>query len=297
MIHQIARKTVVGSLMAVACIASTGGVAFGATLTNDWIYISDSFNDSTARRSIGGSTVVGGTAFETYGMALRVDDEADTFSFAISSNMPADGGIYPQLTSNGHIGWGDFFLNFTGLSFPDASGSLYGIRFSEANGSGVSSLGLYANVTTKSVTALNDGWSTVTSYMNTVKSANGTPQMGAISDHRTYMGESTDNVIASGTRIGDVWAADLSTLDFGANLAQTGRHTFGFSVSRSLLPEGNFIASLIQECFNDAVAFVGRHERDKPPVVSVPEPSTILGFSSIVLFGGLLKRKKEKISP
>jgi hypothetical protein len=249
MVNQIARKTAVGGLIAAACIASTGSMALGATLTNDWIYIADSFNESTARRFIGGPTVVGGTAFETYGIALRVDDASDTFSFAISSNMPADGGIYPQSNSNGHIGWGDFFLNFTGLSFPDANGSLYGIRFSGANGSGAPSLGLYANVTTKSVTAMNDGWSTVTSYVNTVNTANGTPQMGAIVDQRTYMGESTHNVIASGNRIGDVWAADLSTLDFGSNLFQTGAHTFGFSVSRSLLPEGNFIASLIQECF------------------------------------------------
>lgn len=293
MLNQIARNIVVGGIVTAACITSTSGMAFGATLTNDWIYISDSFNDSTARGFIGGPTVVGGTAFETYGMALRVDDEADTFSFAISSNMPADGGIYPQLNSNGHIGWGDFFLNFTGRSFPDANGSLYGIRFSAANGSGVPLLGLYANATTKSVTAINDGWSTVTSYMNTVTNSNGTPQMGAIADHRTYMGESTDNVMASGTRIGDVWAADLSTLDFGANLAQTGTHTFGFSVSRSLLPEGNFIASLIQECFNDAVAFIGRHE---PEAVPVPEPSTILGFASVALFGGLLKRKRAKTS-
>lgn len=295
MLNQIAKTIAVGGIATVTCITATNGMALGATLTNDWLYISDSFNDSTARSVIGGPTVVGGTAFETYGMALRVDDEADTFSFAISSNMPAEGGIYPQLNSNGHIGWGDFFLNFTGLNFPDANGSLYGIRFSEANGSGAPSLGLYANVATKSVTAMNDGWSTVTSYMNRVKSADGTPQMGAITDHRTYMGESTNNVIASGDRIGDVWGADLSTLDFGSNLAQTGTHTFGFSVSRSLLPEGNFIASLIQECFNDAIAFIGRHEQ-QPEAVPVPEPSTILGFTSVILFGGLLKRNRGKTS-
>lgn len=67
---------------------------------------------------------------------------------------------------------------------------------------------------------------------------------------------------------------DSMGLDF-SHFGAKGTQTFGFSVSKSLLPEGNFMASLFAECGNDGMALSGN-------LKDVPEPSAIVGLLTTV---------------
>ena len=81
--------------------------------------------------------------------------------------------------------------------------------------------------------------------------------------------EAALNVIKTGTYKGGVTEISNFTnlgLDFG-HFKATGTQTFGFSIDKSLLSKGSFVASLFAECGNDGVVLTGK----------VPEPSTLVG--------------------
>lgn len=105
-------------------------------------------------------------------------------------------------------------------------------------------------------------------------------------------------------RLGDVTLLDSNSLyaaGFGQGLFQ-GSQLFGFKFSRSVLPSGNFIASLFEECLNDAIALRGHLDTPAPkvdvivpPIKSVPEPSGVVGLLIVGLLGGkrILRVKRE----
>ncbi len=251
------------SVIATLCsLSAISKPAEAATLHRGWRYAIDSFNDATARMWVGGPTDVGGNRFEIYGMAIKDDIAANKITVAINSNLSRDGAWVPYASGYGHTGWGDLF-------FHTRSG-VFGINFTQSNVSDARTTGVYKNVTAKSVALANDGWGSNSDYINFVRRNGGNPTMGDLSQSASRFGNSTKNVIDSGTKIGDIFAADLRGIDFG-HFGARGSQTFGFSFTRSLLPTGDFIATLIQECFNDAIAFVGNLPQRPRPIQVKPE--------------------------
>ncbi|XWK89095.1 MAG: hypothetical protein U7127_03225 [Phormidium sp.] len=108
------------------------------------------------------------------------------------------------------------------------------------------------------------------------------------------------NVIASGTKIGDITILNSSQLTAAgfstAFLPAVGSQTFGFKFAKSLLPQADYLATLILECNNDAIAIKGSTKVIKAPE-KVPEPSTILTLGIMALiFGSSRLGKQFKIS-
>ena len=134
-------------------------------------------------------------------------------------------------------------------------------------------------------------------YNNYVISQGGNPNMGDLGAYDPYFNQNhhVQNVIASGNKIGDVnLISDFSGLglDFGF-IGATGTNIIGFSVDRSLLPTGYFLAHLAAECDNDVSAMSGNLEAiftepEKP--ADVPEPQTVTGLLVTGLLGMLSKR-------
>ncbi|MDX2100845.1 MAG: XDD3 domain-containing surface protein [Leptolyngbyaceae cyanobacterium bins.59] len=273
-----------------------------------WHYTLDAGNDSLAlgpdRRR-----VAGGTIYEIYGMAFKEDFATESIWFAFSANLPPFGHTIPinpatgrpQLCPagdpscydvvDGNVGWGDLFLDFSGrgnLKAASDAGQLMGIRFALNNDSGVNSLGIYDNVRIASVTRENAGYSNLANHNNMLRSvASGrTAGMGDLAWNSSYFSPYTTpggysdpaslmpNVIASGNKIGEV------ALQSQENLVRAGLDTnffnagseakvFGFRIPKALLPVGQFIATLITECVNDAIAMVNQ-VRESPPLPILP---------------------------
>jgi len=114
---------------------------------NGWNYTVDANNDA-----------YGGNPYEIGGIAFQ--ETEDSIVFAITSNTPLGG------HRGDRIAWGDLFLNFTGQDFQTASdsNSLFAVRFDEKNESGASTLGLYSDASSKSVSRQNGGYSTLDQY-------------------------------------------------------------------------------------------------------------------------------------
>jgi uncharacterized repeat protein (TIGR01451 family) len=219
-----------------------------------WNYTLDSFEDSIELGDVGGG------GFEIYATASKETEER--LFFAINANLPL-GGDPDYGRGFGAINWGDFILNFSDSNLPQAtSDSLYGIHF-VTNEAGITDLGLYGGVTVGSVTENNDQPSeNIGAYLDLINSDE--PRIfGDLGSDPSYFDPNklVDNVIQTGERLGGVEIhADgdesLSGLTFNT-LGATGTYTFGFSIDKSLLPEGNFTAHLAPECGNDIVAIQG----------------------------------------
>ena len=276
--------------------------ATAATLSNGWNYAIDSFNDGVT----GGQ--VGGGDFEFYGIAIT--ETSDTAFIAINSNLSL-AGYAASGAERGNVNYGDLFFNFSGQNFNTASAnnSLFAVRFADGNDSGVATTGVYKDVTAKSVTQTNSGFSNLNQYNTLVASQGKTPSLGDLAATDPYFEQTGNNTIltsiATGTKVGDIeflTAATLSAL--GLNFPQfnaVGSQTIGFSFNKSSLPSGDFIANFLAECANDALAIKGKFTPLTPPgkVEPVPEPSTWLGtFVGLSFLGmGAAKRKmKRKIS-
>ncbi|NEQ96368.1 MAG: PEP-CTERM sorting domain-containing protein [Cyanothece sp. SIO2G6] len=265
-----------------------GQVAWAGTLYEGWNYSIDSFNDGTEGRRIGENS-----AFEFYGLATKTT--RDKVYFAVNSNLSLDG-HRSRRALNGSISYGDLFLNFANLdSVQAANGDLHAIRFNETNDTTYES-GLYANVTGIGLMTQNSGYSNLVRHRNAVNSFGGEASFGDLDAETAYFnhdnGQATSlnntaygyTNIGSGDRQGNVVMADNlgeMGLDFG-HFGATGDYTFGFSVDRDLLPDGDFIAHLFAECDNDGVALAG--------TTDVPEPSTALGLAVLGLLGAGFRR-------
>ncbi|MDJ0516447.1 MAG: PEP-CTERM sorting domain-containing protein [Okeania sp. SIO2D1] len=262
--------------------------ATAGTFHNGWYYTLDSPNDSV------GENQVGGTIYEIGGMAYTTTDTE--VIFAVKSNFPLDGNPSSD-AQDGHVAWGDLFLNFSGQNLDTASNNalLHAIRFRPGGETGI-----YGNVIAKDV-AYENGLllsdRSLRGYNNYVISQGGNPNMGDLGAYDPYFNQNhhVQNVMASGNRIGDVnIISDFSGLglDFGF-IGATGTNIMGFSVARSSLPTGDFLAHLAEECDNDISAMYGNLEAiftepEKP--TDVPEPQTVTGLLVTGLLGMLSKR-------
>ncbi len=263
-------------------IGITGQQAHAGTLTGGWNYAIDSFHDGVT------DGYVNQGAFEFYGMAIKQD--AQNIYVALNTNLGLNGKAY-RGAGNGFIGYGDLLFNFTGSNLVTANNqkSLFAIRFDGKNDASVSSTGVYSNVQAKSVTGSNHGFSSLSSHTSYVNSRGGSASMGDLAENDAYFGNSTVNVIKSGTKVGDIkylTVDDFSelNLDFG-QFGAFGSQTFGFSFDRSLLPTGDFIAQLLAECANDGMAIKGEFK-------DVPEPIT--GLVLAAGLGGVAMGKMKK---
>jgi hypothetical protein len=278
--------------VAVATLAF-GQQAEAGTLHNGWSYSIDSFNDGTEGRIIGENS-----KFEFYGMAFK--QTKDKVFFAFNSNLSLDG--YADAGAlNKKISYGDLFLNFTNpSSFNQANGSLYGVRFDNTNDTRFTSqrtttvrgrtrtitetttpgLGLYQNVATTSYTTRNRGYNSPDHHTKTVASYKGQASYGDLAANTSYFDNSkaAQTNMASGSFLGGIQAiADFKGLglDF-ANFKTKGTYTFGFSIDKALLPNGQFVANLFAECGNDGMVLTGE-------LTDVPEPSVMAGLALIGL--------------
>jgi hypothetical protein len=267
--------------------------ATAATLSNGWNYAIDSFNDGVT----GGQ--VGGGDFEFYGIAIT--ETSDTAFIAINSNLSLAG--YANIgAERGNVNYGDLFFNFSSQNFntANANGSLFAVRFAAGNDSGVATTGVYTNVTPKSVTQTNLGFTNLNQYNTRVASQGGIPSMGDLAATDPYFEQTGNrtvlNSIATGTKVGEINFLTPATLSaLGLNFAQfnaVGSQTIGFSFNKSSMASGNYIANFFAECANDGIAIQGSFE-------AVPEPSTWFGTLVGLSFLGIgaAKRKiKRKIA-
>jgi len=270
--------------------------ATAATLSNGWNYAIDSFNDGVTE------TQFGGGAFEFYGMAIK--ETSDTAFIAINSNLSL-GGYADSTAGRGNINFGDLLINFSGqdLKTASANNSLFAVRFADGNDSGVATTGVYKDVSAKSVTQTNSGFSNLNQYNTLVASQGGTPSLGDLAATDPYFEQTGNHTIltsiATGTKVGDIeflTAATLSAL--GLNFAQfnaVGSHTIGFSFNKSSLPSGDFIANFLAECANDALAIKGKFSPVPEKPEPVPEPSTLVGtFLGLSFLGNRAAKRKMK---
>jgi hypothetical protein len=209
------------------------------------------------------------------------------------------------------------FFDFSGnreFGTSNDNRQLFGIRFAPGNDSKVG-VAVYSNVFGVGVEAHNAGYLNFGRHYNTLPTwqKKQTTNVGDLAWNDTYWGsrytyslnrDAVPNVIAEGDRLGDVTLLDSNSLyaaGFGQGLFQ-GSQLFGFKFSRSLLPSGNFIASLFEECLNDAIALRGHLDTPAPkpdvivpPIKSVPEPSGVIGLLMVGLLGGkrILRVKRE----
>ncbi|MEO0984554.1 MAG: XDD3 family exosortase-dependent surface protein [Cyanobacteria bacterium J06639_14] len=265
-------------------------------------YTADSFSDGVDGATVGGPD----SAYELYGIGYAQTDT--TLYVGLNTNLPIGGEPAPAATG-GSVAWGDLFFNFSDQPFAEAvsAGDVYGVRFDAANDSPMLELGLYQVSQTDSVTPFNSGFSSLDAYQTTVTSAGGTPSLGDIPLDGSYL-SNTDlpqNVISEGTLVSNevTFIEDFSTVGFdsdfgfGTELAETGSYTYGFSVDKSGLPIGDFIAHVLAECANDGIAFVGTLlGQDSPSdAASVPEPA--MGLALLVVGGACGMTRSRRSSP
>jgi hypothetical protein len=310
----VQRKSIL--LIAGLAVASAAIAAPQAAQAFSWNYGMDSSADGTGL--LFGTTNKYGVGlnshYEAFGMAYTANE--DTVTFAFNANFGINGSSYSR-AADGNIGWGDMFLNLDpSKNFTDskAAGSVLGIRFAATNDSGIAAgeTGIYSGISTMNVTQTNSGWNNYSDYNKYVNSKGGSVELidgMSAAEAQGYLGSHGQNVLSSGTKVGDITVLDKTTLsgmglDFGSQGGQNGAEVLGFSFARSLLPGGelNWIAHVMAECSNDTVGMSGDFAAVPPPVPntpgqppketeSTPEPGTILG--GIVAVTSIFKAKKH----
>lgn len=291
-------KLLVGLLM----VMGIGSLTAQPSLAAQFTYVADPISDSLDFDPNGLNGIgAGGTIFEISGMAIKDDPDTDSLWFAFGAKLP----VYGKFTgpfdngfpiSNENIGFGDLLLDFSGLGSLKAAsdaGQLYAIRFATGNDSESNGIpiGVFENVQAKSVASANAGWwNLFYNNRNVVLRGQPAAQAGELAwNDPYYTGYTADtrgdrstqmvNVIREGTgaKIGELAmmsAETLASTGFDLNQllnggsAEEGYNVFGFRIARSLLPIGDFIATLVTECVNDMVALVS--ELATPPT---PPPS------------------------
>jgi hypothetical protein len=278
-------KALLGTIAVAGTLAVSTQQAQAGTLHNGWNYSIDSSRDGTE-----GGTIGQNSKFEFYGMAFK--QMGSKVYFAFNSNLSKDGYV-DRGAAGGNISYGDLMIDFTGKgNLTKANGNLYGVDFVNSNDS-LGQQGLYSNVTAKSVTTVNAGYGTTNSHTSTVNNRlGGSASYGEMAANTSYIDgdKAALNIIDKGTRTGGIThISDFSGLglDFG-HFNATGTQTFGFSIDKSLLPKGSFVASLFAECGNDGMILTGE---------TVPEPSALVGLAAVgVMAGAHQLRKRRAVS-
>jgi uncharacterized protein (TIGR03382 family) len=282
------------AVLALSALAQPAANA--ASFFNGWSYAIDSQDD--------GSPSSGGI-FEYRGLALKVD--GSKVYVAMSSQMPQAGNPWGGAL-NGAVNHGDLFLNFSGHNLATAASfndpSVFALRFDPLNdslgnvgGSNVT-VGVFGNVTVSSLTTSNSGYATLADYAGgwgrTVDAmADLEDSVNAAGDVRQYLsgGAQYPNML-SGTKLGDIAMLDRLALasmglDFGHFSADPGgNNVWGMSFDRNLVPDGDFIMHVFEECINDGMALRG--------TTAVPEPGTIaMGVGGLLGLGMLMRRRRK----
>lgn len=233
-----------------------------------WLYTADSSRDG-----VNGSNI-GGNKYEIYGSAIK--ETKDSILVVLNSNMSIAGNS-DSAARDGNIGWGDWFLNLSGKNFTTASntGNLFAVRFAGTNDSGVSKVGLYGGVQAMSVTGVNSGFGSLSSYQNHVKKYAGSSSVANLGDlaiNTSYFDQSKSlNAIASGKYLSDISYLNLD------QLKATGYNANQFAGSQTIAFQFN----------KAAICQAGGNCQ------SVPEPTTLLG-ASIALFGMKLAKRSRR---
>jgi hypothetical protein len=241
------------------------------TDSSGWQYAIDSFYDGVQ------GTQVGGNVYEIHRLGIR--ETADSIWVALNANMPLTGHNGTSAV-DGNIGWGDLFLNFSGLDFTTASnlGRLFSVRFAPTNDSFAPTIGLYGNVTATSVTNINSGFSSLLAYNQQVSTYCPPgqicgPSLGDLPANTPYFDQTQSlNTTGSGTFLSSI--TYLSTSDL-----QAGGYNFNLS------PGSQTIAFKFDKA---GICATGVCEE-----VSVPEPSIIAGLT---VLGVLLSSRKRKLA-
>lgn len=260
--------------------------AQAGTFHQGWNYSIDAVGDGS-----------GGSVYDIQGLAIK--ESADDIYVSISTNLPLTGIDY-SIATDQNVGWGDLFFDFSNGTFSDASDnqSLFAVNFATGTDSGASEIGVYGNVSAKSVGLQNDGYGTLEHYYNEGWGKPATMGDLATTDAvYSYFGENaTDdtplkNVIDSGDRLGDIsfvstQEAQAAGLDF-ANFNAVGSEQITFKFDRELLPSGAYLAHLFEECANDGVAIMSGHGAK-----DVPEPGALAGLATVGLLAARLRRRR-----
>jgi hypothetical protein len=302
-------KQISTTLLAISTMVSAASAAEASLL---WEYRSDPHNDSYAAD--------GSNVYEIYGGGFAQDNQF--VYFAIDSNLPITGrntgptvGGFPVPDRN--IGWGDLFIDPPPVGTFEGglnARTTLGIKFSPNNDSGVGAQGVYHNIIAKNVSQQNAGFWNLDSHNAAVggRSRLGTYHPDAFFYSSLSGPGFTPSVISTGNYKGGISMIDRQGLiNLGFNQLY-GSQSFGVKVSKSLLPTGTFIATLLQECLNEGFAISGNITPPvtpppvtppvtpppvtPPPVTPtpVPEPTTILGLVGAALIGAMkLKQRRE----
>ena len=278
---------------ALGCVVAAPQAAQAGELYQGWNYTIDSFNDGTE-----GSTIGDNSAFEFYGLAYQ--ETADSVIFAFNSNLDIDGYDYSS-ARGGSIGYGDMFINFGEGSFADAEGTddLFAVNFADNDTN--KDAGLYSSVTSKSLTTKNAGYSKIKNHTNTVANLGGSASHGDLAADDAYFNKNkaARTHIKTGTYESGITMLDsFDGLDFdhfGAN----GSNTYGFSIDKSKLTMGSFVANFFAECGNDGIAIEGEltglvATPEDPDTQAVPESSPMAGLLVVgMMAGGAALRKRR----
>ncbi|NJN31552.1 MAG: PEP-CTERM sorting domain-containing protein [Synechococcales cyanobacterium RM1_1_8] len=279
---------------ALGCIVSAPQAAQAGQQHGGWTYAIDSFNDGTEGRVIGDKS-----AFEFYGLAYR--EYEDTVVFAFNSNLDLNG-YSDRRARGGNIGYGDLFLNFGSGNFSqaDGTGDLYAVNF--ANNDSKVAQGLYRNVTTQSLTTQNSGYSSIKQHTQTVASYKGTASHGDLAANDGYFDQ--NKAARTNIKRGDYASSiamldSFEDLDFG-HFGASGKKTFGFSINKSSLPLGDFVANFFAECGNDGIAIKGELTGKVATIPgsndtkAVPESSSTAGLLVIGMMAGTAALRKRR---
>ena len=192
--------------------------------------------------------------------------------------------------------------------------SLLAIKFAPNDQGG--EYGLYAVDSLKGITKENSGYANMSAYNKYLNRGDAQSRaMGTDLPNKTdvtsYFGTQQRilNVVEEGTKLASITQLDEAALaseglefEHFLNGVPTGGydHTFGFSLDKSalegMLPGGmsQFMAHVFLECANDGVALAGTFNMPEAAEdIDVPEPSALLGLSSMGL--AFLARKRRQL--
>ncbi len=289
-------KSIALAAATLGCVVSTPQVAQAAELFEGWNYAIDSFNDGTEYSKIGDDS-----AFEFYGLAYQ--ETADSVIFAFNSNLDLDGWQHGG-AEGGAVGYGDMFIRFGDGNFADAEGTndLYAVNFSD-NDSNLDT-GLYSNVTSQSLTHKNLGYSSIQSHTNRVANLGGSANHGDLAADDAYFNKNAAarTHIQNGTYESGITMLDsFEGLNFG-HFGANGSNTYGFSIDKSQLKMGSFVANFFAECGNDGIAIAGEltglvETPQDPDTRAVPESSPMAGLIVVgMMAGGAAMRKRRNVA-
>ncbi|RMG40099.1 MAG: hypothetical protein D6719_11925 [Candidatus Dadabacteria bacterium] len=195
-----------------------------------WYYTDDGLDDEI------------GDAFNIHGMAFRETD--DEIWLVISTDLSLLAGSYDPDALGGRVGYGDIFINLSGLDFLGASNSsaLYALHFDPFNDSPLGdTLGLYSAVNAVAKGGANRGFDRRVDYELAVANRGGTVDYGDFPPSMTYFPYDLPNsafaLIDTGTYLGPV--SFVSTAELAAAGYDTSRfggvYTVALRFDKSLI--------------------------------------------------------------